>query len=217
MTKHGAMQNPLKYIAVDGPIGAGKTTLVRMLAEDLKGQVILEPAEKNPFLPDFYKDRRKNAFKTQLFFLLNRYQQQLELKQRNLFDSSILCDYTFAKDAIFAQINLSEDEQILYQKIYHLLRANLPKPDLVIYLRADSKKLLQRIKKRGVEYERSINQDYLDKLTEAYSKYFLNYHETPLLVADTTSTDYLDNPDDYTNLKREILNHRGGTVHLIAR
>ena len=211
------MQNPLNYIAIDGPIGAGKTTLVKMLAEDLKGQTILEPAENNPFLSEFYKDRRKNAFKTQLFFLLNRYQQQLELKQRDLFTASVLCDYTFAKDAIFAHINLSEDEQILYQKIYNLLRANLPKPDLVIYLRADSKILLQRIKKRGFDYERSINQDYLDKLTDAYNKFFLNYHETPLLVADTTSTDYLENREDYSNLKREILNHRGGTVHLISR
>jgi deoxyadenosine/deoxycytidine kinase len=211
------MNNPLKYIAVDGPIGAGKTTLVKMLAEDLKGKTVLEPAEKNPFLPEFYKDRKKNAFKTQLFFLLNRYQQQLELKQHDLFTSSIFCDYTFAKDAIFAQINLSEDEQNLYQKIYNLLRANLSKPDLVIYLRADSKILLQRIKKRGVEYERSISQDYLDKLNEAYNKFFLNYHETPLLVADTTSTDYLEKPEDYSNLKREILNHRGGTVHLISR
>lgn len=211
------MHNALKYIAVDGPIGAGKTTLVRMLAEDFKGQAVLEPAEKNPFLPEFYKDRKKNAFKTQLFFLLNRYQQQLELKQCDLFSSSVLCDYTFAKDAIFAQINLSEDEQNLYLKIYNLLRSNLVKPDLVIYLRADSKVLLQRIKKRGVEYERSINQDYLDKLTEAYNKFFLNYHETPLLVVDTTSTDYLENPEDYSNLKREILGHRGGTVHLISR
>jgi len=211
------MQKNLKYIAVDGPIGSGKTTLVSMLAEDLKGHAILETSQNNPFLPDFYKDRKRNAFKTQLFFLLNRYQQQLELKQQDLFRSTVVCDYTFAKDAIFAQVNLSDDEQTLYQTIFHLLRERLPKPDLVIYLRADSKILLQRIKKRGVDYERSIHQDYLDRLTDAYNQYFLNYNETPLLVVDTTSTDYIGNPDDYANLKREILNHRGGTVHLIAR
>jgi deoxyguanosine kinase len=188
-----------------------------MLAEDFKGHVILEPSQNNPFLPDFYKDRRRNAFKTQLFFLLNRYQQQLELKQHDLFHPIVFCDYTFAKDAIFAEINLSEDEQALYKTVFQLLQARLPKPDLIIYLRADSKILLQRIKKRGVDYERSINLDYLDKLTDAYNQFFLNYNETPLLVADTTSTDYLENRDDYANLKREILNHRGGTVHLIAR
>ncbi len=211
------MGNILKYVAVDGPIGVGKTTLVKMLAEDLNGKAVFEPAEKNPFLPEFYKDRKKNAFKTQLFFLLNRYQQQLELKQRGLFDTSIFCDYTFAKDAIFAQINLSDDEKELYQKIYNLLRANLAKPDLVIYLRADSKVLLQRIKNRGIEYERLISQDYLDKLTDAYNKFFLNYQETPLLVVDTTSTNYINRSEDYAYLKKEILNHRGGTIHLITR
>lgn len=211
------MQRNLKYIAVDGPIGSGKTTLVRMLAEDFKGHVILEPVEKNPFLSEFYKDRKRNAFKTQIYFLLQRYQQQSELKQHDLFKPVVICDYTFAKDAIFADINLSEDEKALYNTIFHLLHAQLPKPDLVIYLKADSKVLLQRIKKRGIEYERSINQDYLDNLTDAYNKFFLNYKETSLLVVDATNTDYLANPNDYANLKKEILNHRGGTVHLIAR
>jgi len=211
------MQRKLNYVAVDGPIGSGKTTLVHMLAEDFKGHAILEPSQNNPFLAEFYKDRRRNAFKTQLFFLLNRYQQQLELKQHDLFHPMTFCDYIFAKNSIFAEINLSEDEQALYRTIFQLLKERLPKPDLVIYLRADSKILLQRIKKRGIEYERPINQDYLDKLTDAYNQFFLNYNDTPLLVADTTSTDYLGNPDDYANLKREILNHRGGTVQLIAR
>lgn len=211
------MNRELKYIAVDGPIGSGKTTLVRMLAEDFKGQVILEPVEKNPFLADFYKDRKRNAFKTQLYFLLQRYQQQVELKQHDMFQPVVVCDYTFAKDAIFADINLSEDEKALYNTIYQLLHARLAKPDLVIYLSADSKVLLSRIKKRGFEYERPINQDYLDSITEAYNRFFLNYKETPLLVVDATNTDYLANPEDYENLKREIVRHRGGTVHLIAR
>ena len=211
------MHKNLQYIAVDGPIGSGKTTLVRMLAEDLKGSLILEPVEKNPFLHDFYKDRKRNAFKTQLYFLLQRYQQQAELKQHDLFNPVAICDYTFAKDAIFADINLSDDEKTLYGTIFKLLHARLPKPDLVIYLRADSKVLLQRIKKRGIEYEKPINQDYLDTLTDAYNKYFLNYNETPLLVVDATNTDYLGNPEDYAYLKKQILSHRGGTVHLIAR
>lgn len=209
--------NNLKFIAVDGPIGAGKTTLARMIAEDVGGHVYLEPSEKNPFLPEFYKDRKKNAFKTQLFFLLNRYQQQVELAQRELFYPVIVCDYAFAKDAIFAEINLSPDELKLYNTIFGLLKEKLPKPDMMIYLRADSRVLLDRIAKRGVDYEQSIDEDYLDKLTDSYNRYFLNYDEAPLLVVDTSNQNYIDNPEDFANLKRAILSHRGGTVHLIAR
>jgi len=211
------MEKPLKLIAVDGPIGSGKTTLVKMLAEDFRGNAVFEPVQNNPFLPEFYKDRKRNAFKTQVYFLLNRYQQQCEIKKHENSDSLVICDYTFLKDAIFAEINLSDDERKLYQTIFNLLKANLPTPDIVIYLRADSKVLSQRIKKRGIDYERSINEAYLSALTDAYDSFFLNYKETPLLVVDTSSVNYPDNPEDYENLKREILNHRGGTVHLIAR
>lgn len=207
----------LHYIAVDGPIGAGKTTLVKMLAEDMHGQPLLEPAEKNPFLPEFYKNPKQNAFKAQLFFLLNRFQQQIELKQHDMFKPLVVCDYTFAKDSIFATINLNEDELGLYETIFQLLHQRLPKPDLVIYLRADSKVMLNRVKKRGYDYEKPITQGYLDKLTDAYNQFFLNYNDTPLLVVDTSHTDYQNNMQDFENLKRAILNHRGGTVHLIAR
>jgi deoxyadenosine/deoxycytidine kinase len=207
----------LNYIAVDGPIGAGKTTLARMLAEDMGAHLCLEPAEKNPFLAEFYKDRGRNAFKTQLYFLLNRYQQHLELRQRDLFAQLLVCDYTFAKDLIFAKVNLSEDELALYNTVFNLLRERLPKPDLVIYMRAESKVLLQRIKKRGVDYERPISEDYLEQLTESYSRHFMSYDETPLLVVDTSEQNYLEKPDDFQNIKRAIQSHRGGTVHLIAR
>ncbi|MBI4212579.1 MAG: deoxynucleoside kinase [Deltaproteobacteria bacterium] len=207
----------LKYIAVDGPIGAGKTTLVKMLAEDMGGYAVFEPAEKNPFLPEFYKDRKRNAFKTQLYFLLNRYQQQMELKQHDLFYPLVICDYTFAKDFIFASINLSEDEIHLYNTVFQLLSAQLPQPDLVLYLRADPPVLLERIKKRGLDYENEINEDYLEMLTESYNRFFMNYDETPLLVVDSSGVDYLQNPEDFANLKRAILNHRGGTSHFIAR
>lgn len=207
----------LKYIAVDGPIGAGKTTLAKMLAEDMGGHLILEPVDQNPFLNEFYRDRTRNAFKTQLYFLLNRYQQQLELKQHDLFFPLIVCDYTFAKDAIFAEHNLSPDELDLYNTIYRMLSAQLPRPDLVIYLSAETPVLLERVKKRGYDYERPITENYLDGLTDAYNRFFLNYSETPLLVVDTSAVNYENNSDDYANLKREILNHRGGTVQLIAR
>jgi len=206
-----------QYIAVDGPIGAGKTTLANMLAEDLGGHLCLEPAEKNPFLAEFYKDREKNAFKTQLFFLLNRYQQHLELRQRELFTQTLISDYTFAKDLIFAKVNLSDDELTLYDTVFTLLRERLPKPDLVIYMRAEPKVLLQRIKKRGIDYERPISEEYLEQLTESYNRHFMAYDDTPLLVVDTSEQNYLENPDDYQNIKRAIQSHRGGTVHLIAR
>lgn len=213
------MHSPLqpRYIAVDGPIGAGKTTLARMLSEDLGWHLCLEPAEKNPFLPEFYKDRARNAFKTQIFFLLNRYQQQLELRQQELFSGGMISDYTFAKDLIFAEINLSEDEMSLYQTIFRLLHERLPKPDLVVYMRAESRVLMQRIRKRGFDYERPISEEYLQQLTEGYNKFFLNYSDTPLLVVDTSEQNYQERPDDYQNIKRAILSHRGGTVHLIAR
>ncbi len=207
----------LHYIAVDGPIGAGKTTLVKKLAEDLKGEVLLEPAEKNPFLPEFYKDPKQNAFKAQLFFLLNRYQQQVNVKQHDMFKPLVVCDYTFAKDWIFAHINLNEEELNLYNTIFQLLNQRLPKPDLAIYLRADARVMLGRIKKRGYDYEKPITEGYLEKLTDAYNQFFLNYNETPLLVVDTSHTDYQNKPSDYENLKKAILTHRGGTVHLIAR
>ncbi len=205
----------LSYIAVDGPIGAGKTTLVQMLAKDLGGQFILEPVEKNPFLPEFYKNKDKNAFKTQLFFLLNRFQQQKEIKA--LGEQLVVCDYTFAKDAIFANMNLSSEEQKLYNTIYELLHATLPQPDLVIYLKADANVMLERIKSRGYDYEKSIKASYLEKLTEAYNQHFLNYNDSPLLVVDSTAVNYQANPQDFAQLKREIANHRGGTAFLIAR
>ena len=207
----------LRYIAVDGPIGAGKTTLAKMLAEDMGLHLCLEPAEKNPFLPDFYKDPKRNAFKTQLYFLLNRYQQQLELRQLDLFANGVIADYTFAKDHIFAVANLSDEELKLYNTVFRLLNERLFEPDMVVYLRASPKVLLQRIKKRGLNYERHIGQDYLDCLTEGYNRHFMNHSDTPLLVVDTSKLNYIENPDDFANLKREILTHRGGTAHLIAR
>lgn len=199
-----------RYIAVDGPIGAGKTTLVKMLAKDLGIEAVFEPTEKNPFLPDFYKDRKLHAFKTQVFFLLSRYQQQQALKNCA---SSIICDYTFAKDKIFAKINLSSDEQLLYEKIFSLLHAELPKPDMIIYTQAKPKVLLDRIKKRGLPYERPINEEYLEELNNAYNDYFFNYSECPLLVVNASDIDYVRNKADWENLKKAITSHSKGIAH----
>lgn len=208
---------PPKYISIDGPIGVGKTTLVKCLAEELKGTTILEPVEENPFLEEFYKDRKQNAFKTQLFFLLSRYQQQRQLKREEEVHLPLVCDYTFAKDRIFAKINLNEAEQELYQKVHALLHEELPKPDIVVYLRAKPEVLLGRIKQRGTSYEKAITENYLEALTEAYNECFLNYNETPLLVVDTTHTDFLKHHGEYERVKHEILNHRQGSKQLILR
>ncbi len=207
------LTTPHRYIAIDGPIGTGKTTLTRMLAQDLGGRVVLEPMERNPFLSDFYKDRKRNAFKTQLFFLLNRYQQQLELKQQDLFHTITVCDYTFAKDRIFAQINLSDDELGLYDTVFQLLDDQLPKPDLVVYLQASTDVMLQRIKQRKWEAERSISEEYLEQLSEAYNRYFFSYTGTPLLVINANDQDIVNNSTDWENMRKAILEHRQGTAH----
>lgn len=208
---------PPKYITIDGPIGVGKTTLVKRLAEELQGTTLLEPEEQNPFLAEFYKDRKRFAFKTQLFFLLSRYQQQREFRNQETVRWPIVCDYTFAKDQIFAKINLNEAEQELYNKVYNLLDTQLPKPDIVVYLRAKPDVLLKRIHLRAVEYEKAVNTDYLENLMEAYNACFLNYSETPLLIVDTTHTDFLTHNDQYELLKKEILNHRQGAKNLVLR
>lgn len=208
---------PPKYIAIDGPIGVGKTTLVKRLAEELKGTTMLEPEENNPFLDEFYKDRKRNAFKTQLFFLLSRYQQQIEFKNLERVHFPLVCDYTFAKDQIFAKINLSSAEQALYQKVHGLLDDQLPKPDIVVYLRAKPDVLLKRIRTRGHEFEKPITEEYLSDLMNTYNECFLNYNETPLLVVDTTHTDFLLHNDQYEILKKDILSHRQGAKQLILR
>lgn len=204
---------PHRYIAVDGPIGAGKTTVARMLAEDLGAEIMLEPVEKNPFLADFYKDRKKNAFKTQLFFLLNRYQQQLEMKQKSSPKGITVCDYTFAKDMIFASINLSEDEQNLYKTVFNLLDSRLPKPDVVVYIQASPENLMQRVRTRGLPYEKPISDDYLFQLTNAYNEYFFQYSETPLLIVNSNDADIVRNPTDWEALKKAIFQHKKGTAH----
>ncbi|MBI2346396.1 MAG: deoxynucleoside kinase [Deltaproteobacteria bacterium] len=213
------LTSPHRYIAVDGPIGAGKTTLVKLLAKDLGGRAVLEPVDRNPFLPEFYKDRARNAFKTQLFFLLNRYQQQVELKQHDLFHTITICDYTFAKDRIFAEVNLQADERSLYDTIFTLLDARLPKPDLLVYLQASPEVMLQRARKRALTYEKGLTIEYLEQLTNAYNSYFFKYNATPLLVVNSNDLDIVENRSDWENLRAAILAHRQGTAHyhLVSR
>ncbi len=199
------MQPTFRYIAIEGPIGVGKTSLCHLLAEEFNLQLNLEQVEENPFLPDFYKDRTKFAFQTQIFFLLSRYRQQKEMTQQDLFHQGYVSDYIFAKDRIFAQLNLSEDELSLYESIYNLLDARIPKPDLVIFLQASTEVLKERIKKRKISYEKNINFDYLAELGQAYSRFFFTYTQTPLLVVNCSELDYVGKPEDYKNLLHEII------------
>lgn len=199
---------PLRYIAVEGPIGVGKTTLANKLAEDFKARLVLEEAEENPFLPNFYKDPKAYAFQTQVFFLLSRYRQQKEIEQQDLFQQATITDYILAKDRIFALLNLSPEEIDLYENLYRVLDARVRKPDLVIFLQASIDTLRDRIKKRGIPYEKSISGAYLEKLCQAYSQFFFSYDETPLLTVNCTEIDIVGQESDYKNLLKEILNMR---------
>ena len=204
-----------RYIAIEGAIGVGKTSLAKILANQFGWRLVQEEVGHNPFLERFYEDPRKFAFQTQLFFLLSRYRQQRELAQGNLFDKGVVSDYVLAKDKIFALINLEDDEISLYDSIYRLLVPTVPRPDLVIYLQARPEVLLSRVRKRGVEYERNISLDYLKTLSDAYNEYFFHYNETPLLVVNTSEIDFVESPRDLEHLVREVKSVKRGTYHYI--
>lgn len=210
------MERP-RYIAIEGPIGVGKTTLAQVLAERLGARLVLEQPEENPFLPAFYADRRKHGFQAQLFFLLSRYQQQQALVQQDLFASATVSDYLFAKDRIFAALNLEPAELALYQQIYELLGPRVVQPDLVVYLQARTDVLLGRVRKRGREYERAVDGGYLDALAKAYNDYFFHYDDTPLLVVNTSDIDIEGSAEDLEALLTVIRRHRKGTQHYVPQ
>jgi deoxyadenosine/deoxycytidine kinase len=198
------------YIAVEGAIGVGKTTLVHRLAKQFNSRVLLEIVEENPFLADFYKDQDKYAFQTQLFFLLSRYRQQQELWQPDLFHRYIFADYFFPKDRLFAALTLTDNEMLLYDQVFHILDTRVLKPDLVVYLQARLDVLLERIRRRGRTFEKNFDADYLKRLSTSYNDYFFHYADTPLLVVDTSDIDVVNNEADLQDLCRSILRHRGG-------
>ena len=204
-----------KYIVVEGPIGVGKTSLAKMLAQAFQGRMVFEHVEDNPFLPKFYKSRENYAFQNQTFFLLNRYQQQMELAQQNLFNQNTVADYLFAKDQIFATLTLSVEELNLYQQIYVLLNTRVPKPDLVVYLQARPEVLYKRVKKRDKKFERGVTFEYLSEVAQAYNQFFFHYDETPLLVVNTSEIDFVSSSKDLADLIKEINSMGSGTQHYI--
>jgi len=189
-----------RHIVVDGPIGVGKTTFARALAERLGARLVLEEVDENPFLAKFYRDRAAFAFQTQLFFLLSRYRQQQSMRQEDLFRRNTVSDYVFQKDRIFAHLNLGADELALYEKIYGLLDPRIPPPDLVVYLQARTEVLLERIRTRARDYERPITTAYLEQVSRAYADFFFHWDKSPKLVVNTSDIDIVDNEEDLEDL-----------------
>lgn len=197
------MEN-LRFIAIEGVIGSGKTSLAKVLAQQFHAGIVAEQFDDNPFLEKFYADRRKFAFHTQLYFLMSRYKQQREIAQIDLFNSRVIADYLFAKDRIFAEINLSEDEFRLYEKIYALIEHDIPRPELVVYLQGTPEFLYKRIKQRDRIFEREIEFEYIEELCNAYNTFFFHYNSSPLLIVDIKGFDFVGNSSDCALLTTEI-------------
>ena len=186
----------LYYIAIEGPIGVGKTSLAQLLSKELGARLVLEDFEDNPFLPDFYNDPERFGFQTQLFFLLQRYRQQQDLRQVDMFQKLLITDYMFVKDRLFASLNLGDKEMQLYDTVASLLERNIIRPDIVIYLQADTDILMKNIKKRGRNMEKNVTWEYIDALNQVYTEYFFRYQDTPLVIINTNNIDFVENEND---------------------
>jgi len=199
------------HIAIEGTIGVGKTSLAGILGDRLEAKLILEEFEENPFLVEFYKDSDRFAFQTQLFFLLSRYRQQQQLQQTDLFTKTLISDYMFVKDRLFAALNLDDKEMSLYNTVARILEKNVASPDMVIFLQSDTDRLMENIKLRGREYEKLIDWKYIDALNQMYNEYFFRYDDSPLLIINTNDIDFVNNKDDLEEIIEFIRTPGEGT------
>ncbi len=201
--------NRTRYIVIEGPIGVGKTSLARRLAQHLQATALFEKPEDNPFLEKFYQDPARHALATQLFFLFQRSNELRDLAQPDLFGASTVSDYLFEKDPLFARLNLSDAEFALYQQIYQTLKPQIPVPDLVIYLQAAPEVLLDRVRGRAQQYERDITESYLSRLAQSYNEFFYHYDASPVLVVNSEHLNFVDGDEDFSELLQRITDMRG--------
>lgn len=208
-----ALREDLRYVVIEGVIGAGKTSLARLLAERFNGKLVLEEFEDNPFLGRFYENPKRWGFHTQLSFLASRFQQQRTVHDRSLFHQVVISDYLFEKDRIFAHLNLRDEELQLYETLFRQMQISTPRPDLVVYLQSSPDRLMQNIRKRERNIEQQMSRKYIEELNEAYNYYFFRFDQSPLLIINSSNIDFVENPEDLEELVRQIVNanHPGTT------
>jgi deoxyadenosine/deoxycytidine kinase len=212
------MENEFEFIAIEGVIGVGKTSLAKLLTERHNARLVLEEFDENPFLPKFYKDRERYAFPTQMSFLASRFKQQQEMLSKDLFHQMTISDYIFEKDRIFARLNLQDDELALYDSIFNIMTGISATPDLVIYLQSNVDRLMKNIRERDRDYERQITRDYLQELSDAYNNFFHHYNKSPLMIINTSEIDFVSNEKHLDYIEEQVFNQpvRGNThIHII--